>query len=66
MRLTAADATFVRAVRNSAPFNALWDFALYGSSRSMGFRALWDFALYGISRSMGLRALKDFNMNLCT
>jgi len=66
MRLTAADATFVRAVRNSAPFNALWDFALYGTWRSLGLRALWDFALSGISRPMALRALKDFNMNLCT
>src|SRR5881227_1111156 len=61
MRLTAADATFVRAVRNSAPFNALWDFALYGTWRSLGLRALWDFALSGISRPMALRALKDFN-----
>src|SRR5947207_2170413 len=38
----------------------LWDFAYYGTSRTMGLRVLWDFALYGTSRSMGLRALWDF------
>jgi hypothetical protein len=45
MRLTAADATFVRALRDFARFNALWDFALYGISRSMGLRASRDFAM---------------------
>src|SRR5947208_13078939 len=64
-RLRADDATFGRALRCLAPFNALWDFAHHGSSRTMGFRALWHFAhygtsrlwhfaLYGTSRSMGL------------
>src|SRR5256885_2536273 len=47
-------------LRHLAPFNAPWDFAYYGTSRTMGLRVLWDFALYGTSRSMGLRALWDF------
>src|SRR4051812_21610982 len=34
-RLTAADATFVHALRNAAPFSALWDFAHYGTSRRL-------------------------------
>src|SRR5204863_7627937 len=44
-------------LRHLAPFNALWDFALCGISRSMGLRALWDFALYGTSRPLGLRSM---------
>src|SRR5438477_6888564 len=47
-------------LRHLAFFNARWDFAHYGISRTMGLRALWDLALYGTSRSMGLRALWDF------
>src|SRR5207244_6021024 len=47
-------------LRHLAPFNAPWDFAYYGTSRTMGLRVLWDFAYYGTSRTMGLRALWDF------
>jgi hypothetical protein len=34
----------------TAPFGAVWDFALFGIWRRLGFRALWDFALFGIQR----------------
>src|SRR5437868_6739447 len=46
-------------LRHPAPFNALWDFAHYGISRTMGLRALRDFAPFGTSRPLGLRALWD-------
>src|ERR1051325_7837397 len=37
--------------------SAVWDFALFGISRSSGFRAVRDFAPFGISRRSGFRAL---------